>query len=78
MKQFITAIENVRSEIYLNSNIQNSFTSHGGYLLNTTVISSWNRIFSSNLDRTIFGFYLFQSVLFIFAIETSILLKAAF
>ena len=49
-KHFITAIENIRFEIYfvlVQFKHAECFTSHGDYLLNTTLLSSWCRIFSS-------------------------------
>ena len=52
------------------------FTSHGGYLLNTTLKVPGVRFSVAGLDRAKSGFYRFQSFLFIVVIVTSILLKA--
>ena len=50
-------------------------TSHGGYLLNTTLKVPGVRFSVAGLDRAKSGFYRFQSFLFIVVIVTSILLK---
>ena len=53
------------------------FTSHGGYLLNTTLVPGVG--FSvAGLDRAQFGFNRFQSFLFIVVIVTSLSLKTVF
>ena len=63
---------------YLNSNIQNFFSSHGGYLLNTTLYVSGVGFSVAGLDRAKFGFYRFQCFLFIVVIAQSILLTTVF
>ena len=54
------------------------FTPHGGYLLNTTLKIPGVRFSVSGLDRAKFGFYRFQSFLFIVVMVVSILLKTTF
>ena len=51
------------------------FTSHGGYLLNTKLKVPSVEFLLAGLDHTKFGFYQFQSFLFIVVIVISILLK---
>ena len=50
------------------------FTSHGGYLLNTTLLSSWCRIFSSRSRSREIRIYLISKFLFIVVIAIAILL----
>ena len=79
IKQFITAIENIRFEIYLfEFKHTEFFTSHGGYLLNTTLSVPGVEFSVAGLDRAKFGLDRFQSFLFIVVIVISILLKTAF
>ena len=80
MKQFITAIdhENLRFEIHLRFiefKHTEFFTSHGGYLLNTTLYVPGARFSVVGLDRAKFRFYLSHSFLFIVVIMISIFLK---
>ena len=77
MKQFITAIENLRFEIhsrFIEFKHTEFFTSHGGYLLNTTLYVPV-RFSVVGLDRAKFRFYLSHSFLFIVVIMISIFLK---
>ena len=65
MKQFITAIENLRFEIHLRFiefKHAEFFTSHGGYLLNTTLYVPGVRFSVVGLDRAKFRFYLSHSL----------------
>ena len=67
------------SMFYLNSNILNFFTSHGGYFLNTTLYVPGVGFSVAGLDRVKCGFNQFQSFLFIIVvIVVSILLKTVF
>ena len=54
------------------------FTSHGGYLLTTTLYVPGVGISVEGLDGAKFGFYRVWSFLFIDVIVISILLKTAF
>ena len=63
---------------YLNSNIQNFFTSHGGYLLNTKLKVPSVGFLVAGLDCAKFGFYQFPIFLFIVVIVISILVKITF
>ena len=77
----MTAIENLRFEIYFRfSRIQTYriFTSYGGYSLNTKHQVPSVGFSAAGLDRAKFGFYQFQSYLFIVVIVISILLNPTF
>ena len=81
IEQFITAIENVRFEIYLRFiwiQTYRIFYFSRGYLPKTTLKVPGVGFSVAGLDRAIFGFYQFQSFLFIVVIVISILLKTAF
>ena len=81
IKQTITAIENLRFQIYFRfSRIQTYriFTSYGGYLLNTKLYVPSVGVSVAGLDRAKLGVYQFQSFLFIVVIVISILLKPTF
>ena len=81
INHFITAIENIRFEIYFRfiwiQTYRIVYFSRRLFAKHHT-ISSWCRIFSSRSISSKFRFYLFQSFLFIVVIVISILLKTAF
>ena len=81
IKHFITAIENKGLKyIFVLFELKHTefLTSHGGYLLNTTLKAPGAGFSGAGLGRAKCGFYRFQRFLLIVVIVISILLKSTF